>query len=169
MNPRLPGWMRSKTVTVLIMVIARVELCFTEAGTTMRKFLLLIPVLIASACSMDYQPSYRFNNVQVVNLTGVSIRDVSVNVVGSEKMLACEDVNPNAMCAERFPSRRYPQQGIQLSWAHGDGNRHSETLDPHIATFFNASFPLRIVMEIREDGSVKAFYEQDEPGRAVYF
>jgi hypothetical protein len=38
-------------------------------------------------------------------------------------------------------------------------------VNPEIPAYFPSSFPLRVVIEIREDGSVKAFYEQEEPGR----
>jgi hypothetical protein len=134
--------------------------------------LLLLPVFLIAACATGYNPAYRFNNVQAVNLTGAIIRDVEVSIIDSPKTLACEEVNANAMCADRFPYRRYPQQGIVLSWTHVDGVSLSRTMNPRIATFFNSTFPLRIVMEIRGDGSVNAFYEQDEPGRGgggVYF
>jgi hypothetical protein len=126
-------------------------------------------VFLIAACATGYQPSYRFNNVQVVNLAGAPIQDVEVVIVDSPKTLACEEVNAHAMCADRFPYRRYPQRGILLSWTHVDEENLSQTLNPRVATFFNTAFPLRVVMEIREDGSVKAFYEQNEPGRAVYF
>jgi hypothetical protein len=133
------------------------------------KPLLLLPVVLIAACATGYQPAYRFNNVQAVNLAGATIRDVAINIIDSPKTLACDQVNPNAMCADRFPYRRYPQQGIVLSWTHVDGGHLSETLNPEVPVFFNSAFPLRIVMEIREDGSVKAFYEQDEPGRSIYY
>jgi hypothetical protein len=131
--------------------------------------LLLLPVFLISACATGYHPAYNFNNVQAVNLTGATIRDVEVSIIDSPKTLACDQVNNYAMCADRFPYRRYPQQGIVLSWTHVDGGHLSETLNPEIPVFFNPTFPLRIVMEIREDGSVKTFYEQDEPGRAIYY
>ena len=135
----------------------------------MSKYFLLLPVFLVASCATNYQPNYRFNNVQAVNLTGGIIRDVDIIIVDSPKTLACEEVNANAMCAERFPYRPYPQQGVVLSWTHTDGERKSESANPRVAVYFNSAFPLRVVMEIRADGSVKTFYEQDEPGRAVYY
>jgi hypothetical protein len=135
----------------------------------MKTILLVIAGFLVVACATGYQPAYRFNNVQAVNLAGATIRDVTVDIIDSPKTLACDQVNNNAMCADRFPYRRYPQRGIVLSWTHVDGGHLSETLNPEVQVFFNPAFPLRIVMEIREDGSVKAFYEQDEPGRSIYY
>jgi len=41
--------------------------------------------------------------------------------------------------------------------------------NPSVPVHGLTSFPLRVVMELSEDGSVKAFYEQDEPGRYGFF
>ena len=138
----------------------------------MKISLLLVSCFLVTACALGYNPTYRFNEVQVVNLTAASIRNVRVTIVDSSKTISCDEVNKNAMCADRFGYRRYPQQGIDLSWTHADGSSKSETVNPAVPVTYNPSFPLRIVMEIREDGSVKPFYEQEEPGRdggATYF
>jgi hypothetical protein len=117
------------------------------------------------ACVTGYNPRFSFNEVQVVNLTTAMIADVRVDFVGSPKTLACDEVAKYAMCADRFSKRFYPQQGIELSWTHTDGGRRSDLFTPAIPVTFNAVFPLRIVMEINADGSVKPFYEQEEPSR----
>ena len=91
------------------------------------------------------------------------ITDVAVSVADSPKPLACEEVAKNAMCADRFAKRLYPQQGIELSWTHTDGSRKSDSFAPAIPVTYYSAFALRIVMEVNADGSVKPFYEQDEP------
>ena len=131
----------------------------------MKKQLMMMLSLSTIACATGYNPNYYFNEVQAVNLTTAQIADVSVGVVDSPKSLACDAVLKNAMCADRFTKRRYPQQGIELSWTHADGSRKSGLFAPAIPVTLNAAFPLRIVLEINADGSVKSFYEQDEPSR----
>ena len=131
----------------------------------MSKISLVVLSLAITACATGYNPRYRFNEVQAVNLTSATITDVSIKITGSKKTLACEEVNNFAMCADRFPRLYYPQQGIDLSWTHADGSRKSESFAPAIPVTYNASFPLRIVMEVNKNGTVKAFYEQDEPSR----
>ena len=135
----------------------------------MKKLTILFASAFISACVTGYSPSYYFNEIQVVNLTGASIQDVSLRMSGSPKALSCSEVARFALCDDRFGKRFYPQQGIELSWTHPDGSRKSDTLNPAIPAFFSASFPLRIVLELLEDGSVKAFYEQEEPGRDAPF
>ena len=131
----------------------------------MKKLIVLLACGLMTACATGYNPSYYFNEVQVVNLTGATITDVSWQVVNSPKTLSCPEVAKFAMCADRFPKRRYPQQGIEISWSHADGSRKSNMPNPSVPAYVFRSFPLRVVMELSEDGSVKAFYEQDEPGR----
>ncbi len=131
----------------------------------MRLIMLGLLAAAMAGCATGYNPRYYFNEVQVVNLSGSPIRNVDWRVVGSDRSLTCTDVATNAMCDDRFGPRRYPQQGIQLGWTHGDGGTRAEMLTPRIPAYFPFAFPLRIVLEIGEDGSVEAFYEQDEPGR----
>ena len=132
----------------------------------MKKQLIMMLSLSTIACVTGYNPNYYFNEVQVVNLTTARIADVRVSFVDSPKSLACDAVLKHAMCADRFSKRRYPQQGIELSWTHADGSRKSDLFTPAIPVTFSAAFPLRIVLEVNADGSVKPFYEQDEPSRS---
>lgn len=131
----------------------------------MKKFMILIAGGVIGACATGYNPRYYFNEVQVVNLTGATVQDVSLRMNASPKALSCSEVAKFAMCDDRFGKRLYPQQGIELSWTHPDGSQKSDTLNPDIPTFFSAAFPLRIVLELLEDGGVKAFYEQEDPDR----
>lgn len=131
----------------------------------MKRLVILFPIMFAAGCVTGYNPTYFFNEVQVVNLTGGTIEEVSVSVVNSPKTLSCDQVAKNALCDDRFGKRRYPQQGIELSWLHGDGSRRSEQTNPAVPVTFSPSFPLRVMLEIDEKGTVKAFFEQEEPGR----
>ena len=126
-------------------------------------FLLL--VFAGAACATTYTPRYYFNEMLVHNLAGDTIQDVSLQVTDSPKSVTCAEVKKSAICDKRFGKRRYPQQGLELSWTHPDGSRKSETVNPHVPAYFTNAASLRIVLEIREDGSVKSYYEQDEPGR----
>jgi hypothetical protein len=132
----------------------------------MKNLIVLLACGLMTACATDYyNPSYYFNNVQPVNHTGATITDVGWLVVNSTKARSCPEVAKFAMCADRFPKRRYPQQGIEISWTDAEGSRKSHLPNPSVPVYFSTAFPLRVVMELNEDGSVKTFYEQDEPGR----
>ena len=103
--------------------------------------------------------------MQVVNLSGATISDVSWRVVDSGKNLECAEVAKFAMCADRFVKKIYPKQGVSLAWTDADGNRKTASPSPHVEAFFSTGFPLRVVLEINADGTVEMFYEQDTPGR----
>ncbi len=131
----------------------------------MKLLWLTIASLGLSGCATGYNPMRSFNYVQVINLSGGEIREASLRVVAAEKTVACERVAKNAICDERFGTRRYPLQGLELSWVHPDGSRKTEVLNPHVPAYYFSSLPLQIYLEIREDGSVRPFYKQEEPGR----
>ena len=63
---------------------------------------------------------------------------LAIGVADSPKTLACEEVAKNAMCADRFGKRLYPQQGIELSWTHTDGSRKSDSFAPAIPVTYNS-------------------------------
>jgi hypothetical protein len=129
----------------------------------MKKYLIVLLSLSTFACATGYNPRYYYNQVQAVNLTTAAITDVSVNFVGSPRSLACDEVAKNAMCGDLFGKLLYPQEGFELSWTHTDGSRKSELFSPAVPVTFSRGSPLRIMMLINADGSVKAFFEQDEP------
>ncbi len=131
----------------------------------MKKLSILLLSLSTVACVTGYNPTYYYNEIQVVNLTGGSIVDVKVQIGESGRTVRCDRVLKYALCDERFGKRRYPQQGIQLSWTHTDGSQKSQLLTPAISVIYYSAFPLRIMLEILENGSVKSYFEQEEPGR----
>jgi len=136
----------------------------------MKRLMWLPASALLASCAVGYNPSYSFKEVQAVNLAGAPLKNVSWRVVGTDKVLNCSEVAPFAMCADYFARRRYPQSGIELSWTHPDGERHSQILNPHIPVYYSSAFPLRVVIEIDAEGGARGFYEQDEPdGEGGFF
>ena len=135
----------------------------------MKKTMLLAGSLMLAGCVTGYDPMYYYNEIQVHNLSGGSISEVNLQVAQSERKLSCDQVNKNAMCDDRFSKKRFWQTGMELSWTHADGSKKSEFFNPDVPVYFGSAAPLRVVIEILEDGSVKPYYEQDEPGRDGMF
>ena len=127
----------------------------------MKKLIILLCSIATTACVTSYNPTYRFNQIQVVNLSGSTIEEVGVRVVDTDKALSCDKVTNNAICDDYFGARRLPQRGIELNWTHPDGSRNSEVLTPKVPITFYSSIPLRIIIEVNEDGSVNPYFEQD--------
>ena len=133
------------------------------------KILYILAFSVATtACMMKYNPKYYFNEIQVVNLSGATITNVSVRIGGSAKTLSCEEVAKNAFCQDLFGKRRYPQQSIELSWTHGDGTQKSQQFNPGIPAYYYTAFPLRVMLEINEQGAVKTYFEQEEPNGRIF-
>ena len=131
----------------------------------MKKLSILLLSVLTVACVTAYNPTYYYNEIQVVNLTGGTILNIKVQLGESARTLSCDRVLKNALCNERFGRRRYPPQGIQLSWTHTDGSQKSERLTPRIPAYYYTAFPLRIMLEISGNGMVKSYFEQEDPGR----
>lgn len=127
----------------------------------MKKLSILLLSFVSIACATGYNPSYVFNEIQVVNLSTATITDVNLRMEGSDKTLNCDAVAKNAVCHARFGKRRYPQQEIELSWTHADGSKKSQQLMPAIAAYFGTGAPLQLILEINEDGSAKPLFKQE--------
>ena len=79
----------------------------------MKKLAIVFAGLAVTACvTGGYQPTYRFKQLQVVNLTGATVENVEVRVLESEKTLAlimemCNDLvgdqmeSPSAMLRKK--------------------------------------------------------------------
>ena len=108
------------------------------------------------------QPEVYYGNIEVANLSGAEISNVDVQVGETGRNLRCDSVAKNALCQERFGKRPYPQQeGLRLSWQDGEGNSQSQQMHPSIPATMNLGQALRLMLDIGEDGSVKAYFKQD--------
>ena len=134
----------------------------------MKKLLVIISCLTLAACVGSYNPRFYYSNIEVANLSGGAITRVEVQVGADGRNLRCETVASNALCQERFGKRLYPQQDIELSWQDSDGNAQSTRVNPHLRATLTAFGALRIMLDIREDGSVKAYFKQDEGRGGVW-
>jgi hypothetical protein len=95
-------------------------------------------------------------------LSGADISNVEVQVGSTGRNLRCDEVAKNALCEERFGKRPYPQaEGVRLSWQDAEGNSQSQQLTPPIPATMVTSLSLRLMLDIAEDGSVKAYFKQE--------
>lgn len=128
----------------------------------MKTLLVTLSCLALVACAGGYNPRYYYSNIEIANLSGAEITNVEIQIGGGGRDLRCESVAKNALCQVRFGKRPYPQQDSQLSWLDSDGNPQSATVNPHLPATLTPSWSLRIMLDINEDGSVKAYVKQDE-------
>ena len=128
----------------------------------MKAITLLLSSLVLVSCAGGYNPRFYYGNIEVANLSGGDISNVEVQIGADGRNLRCESVARNALCQERFGKRPYPQQDIELSWKDSEGNPQSISVNPHLPATLTPSWALRIMLDIHEDGSVKAYFKQDE-------
>ena len=128
----------------------------------MKAILLLLSCLLITACATGYNPRFYYTNIEVANLSGAKIRNVEVQIGEAGRNLRCDSVAKNALCQERFGKRPYPQQeGLRLSWQDGAGNSQSQQMIPSIPATMTPGLALRVMLDIGEDGSVKAYFRQE--------
>ncbi len=128
----------------------------------MKAVLLLLPCLLLAACATGYNPRFYYGNIEVANLSGAEISNVEVQIGEAGRHLRCDSVAENALCQERFGKRPYPQQeGIRLSWRDSEGNSRSQQMNPSIPATMTPGLALRVMLDIGEDGSVKAYFKQE--------
>ncbi len=128
----------------------------------MKTLLAMLSCLALAACAGGYNPRYYYSNIEVANLSGGAITNVEVQIGADGRNLRCETVVSNALCQQRFGKRLYPQQDIELSWQDSDGSPKSTKVNPHLPATLTPSRALRIMLDIREDGSVKAYFKEDD-------
>ena len=128
----------------------------------MKSILLLLSCLSLASCATGDNPRFYYNNIEVVNLTGGTITDVEVTIGETARNLRCDAVTKNRLCQERFGQRPYPAQVIEVSWQDSAGNPQLRQPNPSIPATMMPGRTLRVMLEIHEDGSVKAKFRQDD-------
>ena len=128
----------------------------------MKSITLLLSSLVLASCAGGYNPRFYYGNIEVANLSGGDISNVVVQIGADGRTLRCETVAKNALCQERFGKRPYPQQTIELSWQDSAGNAQSAQVNPQIPATMVPSLSLSVMVDIQEDGSLKARFQQDD-------
>jgi hypothetical protein len=127
----------------------------------MKTTLFALSCLTIVACATGYTPRVLYGYVEVANHTGGTITNVELQVGADGRNLRCDAVTKNRICYERFGRRRYPDQTIDLSWQDSAGELQSRQLNPKIPMTISSGVPQRLLMRIKEDGSVEVEFRSD--------
>jgi len=117
--------------------------------------------VLLTACATGFNPRYYYGQIEVANLTGETIRDVRAQVGPDGYVLECAEVTKNRLCHQRFAKRPYPDALTSLSWKTSDGRQMSAQMNVPVPITLVYSQPLRVMMDIAADGSVKFYIKQD--------
>jgi hypothetical protein len=131
----------------------------------MKIILFALSCLTLVACSVGYAPRMYYSYIEVANHTGTTISNVEVQIGADGRNLRCDTVTKNSICEERFARRVYPREIIELSWQDSAGQSQTRQLDPVLPATLSPAFAMKILLNIKEDGSVTADFRQDESFR----
>jgi len=118
--------------------------------------------VLISACATGFNPRYYYGSIEIDNLTGETIRNVRVEVGPGGHVLECAEVTRNRICHQRIGKQLYPQAEVMLTWETADGRQMSAQENPSVPITLVYSQPLRLLMDIAADGSVKFYFKQDD-------
>jgi hypothetical protein len=76
--------------------------------------------------------------------------------------VACAEVTNDKLCQQRFPKIRYPEQTVQLTYQTGAVEAQSKQMNPAIPLTLDVGNSIRLMLEIHADGSVKAYFKEDD-------
>ena len=113
-----------------------------------------------TGCASSLRPPYYFNEVLVLNKTGVILNEVRIRDVERNRVFECDNVAPNGICSNSFRSRPYTGKPIEISWAAGGQTRQSEAFVAKVPDFLDQGRPVRGVLVIGRAGGAEAFFEQ---------
>ena len=128
----------------------------------MKSLILILLTLAITACNVGYNPRYYYNSIKVANLTGETLRNLSVQVGPEGRRLECAEVTDKRLCDERFGRRPYPQALVEISWQDSDGKQSIQQVNPPVPLTLVPSLPIRLMLDIGPDGAIKAYFQQDE-------
>ncbi len=119
-----------------------------------------IGLLLLTGCASSLRPPYYFNEVLVVNKTGVILNEVRIRDVERNRVFECDNVAPNGICSNTFRPRPYEGNPIEISWAAGGETRQSEAFVAKVPDFLDQGRPVRGVLVLGRAGGAEAFFEQ---------
>jgi hypothetical protein len=131
----------------------------------MKKISIALLAGLMASCATSYQPNYSYNEILVVNNSKELIENVTIEVVDSGRVFSCGNIAPLGICSNRFGSRSYQKEPIDVGWTFGNVARKSEAFVVNVPAYFYTGLPLRGVLEINPDGSISPYFEQDTPNR----
>jgi hypothetical protein len=130
----------------------------------MKTALFALSCLTIVACATGYTPRVSYSYLEIANHTGGTINNVELQIGEDGRNLRCDTVTKNRICSDRFGRRKYPHQTIDLSWQDSAGELQSRQLNPKVPATLSPTKPQRLLMRIKEDGSVEFEFRSDTFG-----
>ena len=123
----------------------------------------LIACLLVVGPAVAYQPKYLFSEILVVDNSSETIRGVTLRDKSSGDVYSCGDIVPFGICTNPFGKRRYKNNPIEIEWSFGSGASRTDEFVIKPPAFHIVSIAMSAVLEISEQGSIEAYFDQGSP------
>ena len=96
-----------------------------------------------------------------MNKTNSTIYDVTLNVVGTNKLVSCSSILPQRDCYLGFPEQTNKHEVATLSWTQ-NGQIYKKELIGKNAPPINMDDPLTAVVNVMDNGYLDVYLEEEK-------
>lgn len=127
----------------------------------MKKYPSLFFFLLLSSCASLPEQHYYYNEIVVRNNSRSVLQNVEIKAHKTHRIFQCSNVAPHASCSNSFTKRKYQHSPITISWITQDQRRAKKEFILEVPESMDKSKSLRGVLEIKSDGGIASYFEQD--------
>ena len=117
-------------------------------------------VFVLFSCETLQQQTYFFNEIVVRNRSFDPVQNVQIRVDKTHRVFSCTNIAPRASCSNSFQKRKYQHNPIQVTWVYHNRTRAKKEFVLEVPRTMQPEQPLRGVLEIRSDGTIATYFEQ---------
>lgn len=127
----------------------------------MRFTLLFASLFLLLSCASISKPYY-YNEIVVLNNTQQLIPHVVIRAKETQRMFGCRNIAPGAKCSNKTKSKKIKNSKLKITWTYNGAERTTGNFKITIPENMLKSIPLRGVLALQSDGTVKFWLEQDK-------
>ena len=130
----------------------------------MQFMFLFTSLLLLSSCASIGEPYY-YNEIVVLNNTNQLIPHVVIRAKETHRMFGCRNIAPTAKCSNKIKKKEVKNSPLKITWTYNGIERTTDNFKIDIPKNILKPIPLRVVLALQSDGTVKFWIEQDKPSR----
>lgn len=130
----------------------------------MRFTFLFMSILFLNSCASISKPYY-YNEIVVVNNTNQLIPNVVIRAKETRRMFSCKNIAPRAKCSNKTKKREVKNSHLKITWTYNGVERTTDNFKVKIPEHMLKSIPMRGVLSLQSDSTVKFWLEQDKPSQ----
>jgi len=130
----------------------------------MRFTSLFMSFLFLNSCASISKPYY-YNEIVVVNNTNQLIPYVVIRAKETQRMFSCRNIAPRAKCSNKTKKKETKNSQLNITWTYNGIERTTGNFKIKIPEHMLKSIPLRGVLALQSNGTVKFWLEQDKPSQ----